>query len=107
VPNPAHKARGDFGLLADGTVTEQPDASGINGAQGFTYSTIGLYKSALFAPPHCAIAVGNPQGAHGQLAPTLRSAMRAGRVTGEVWRGEWTDVGTPERLAALNTNFNA
>ena len=34
-------------------------------------------------------------------APVLRAAMRAGRVTGEHFRGEWTDVGTPERLAAL------
>jgi MurNAc alpha-1-phosphate uridylyltransferase len=27
--------------------------------------------------------------------------MREGRVTGEHHRGEWTDVGTPQRLAAL------
>ena len=32
----------------------------------------------------------------------LRTAIGEGRVTGELYTGEWTDVGTPERLAALN-----
>jgi MurNAc alpha-1-phosphate uridylyltransferase len=36
------------------------------------------------------------------LAPLLRAAMAAGRVSGEHHRGRWVDVGTPERLAALD-----
>jgi MurNAc alpha-1-phosphate uridylyltransferase len=36
------------------------------------------------------------------LAPLLRAAMDRGQVSGEVYAGEWTDVGTPERLAQLN-----
>jgi MurNAc alpha-1-phosphate uridylyltransferase len=29
--------------------------------------------------------------------------MDRGLVSGEVYAGAWTDVGTPERLAQLNT----
>jgi MurNAc alpha-1-phosphate uridylyltransferase len=42
-------------------------------------------------------------GAKAPLAPLLRRAMDNGRVTAELYGGEWTDVGTPERLAQLNT----
>jgi MurNAc alpha-1-phosphate uridylyltransferase len=59
-----------------------------------------LYKQAFFAD--CPLPAGNPQGAPLALAPLLRAAMDRGRVTGEVYAGAWTDVGTPERLALLN-----
>ena len=36
------------------------------------------------------------------IAPILRAWMRMGAISGEHHRGEWTDVGTPERLAAIN-----
>jgi MurNAc alpha-1-phosphate uridylyltransferase len=32
----------------------------------------------------------------------LREAMRTGQVGGELHRGTWEDVGTPERLVSLN-----
>lgn len=95
VPNPEHHPRGDFrldpatGLVhADGTPTH-------------TFSTVGLYKRALFQAPWTDIPEGNPQGSAAPLAPLLRRAMVAGRVSGEVYSGAWTDVGTPERLKAL------
>ena len=31
--------------------------------------------------------------------------MDAGRVSGELHRGQWHDVGTPERLAELNAQL--
>ncbi len=37
----------------------------------------------------------------------LRRAIAAGRLRGEVHRGEWCDVGTPERLAALDSRVRA
>ena len=52
--------------------------------------------------PYCDIPAGNPQGVAAPLAPLLRAAMDAGRVSAELMSGPWTDVGTPERLAALN-----
>ena len=95
VPNPAHHPAGDFGLSADGLVLNQAE-------QRFTYSTIGLYRHGLFAPPFCDIPPGNPQGLKAPLAPLLRAAIAQGRVSAELYTGAWTDVGTPERLAALN-----
>ncbi|NBT56700.1 MAG: nucleotidyltransferase family protein, partial [Betaproteobacteria bacterium] len=95
VPNPAHNPKGDFGLSDVGLALNQA-------ARRFTYSTIGLYRQALFAPPFCDIPPDNPQGLKAPLAPLLRAAIAQGRVSAELYTGPWTDVGTPERLAALN-----
>jgi N-acetyl-alpha-D-muramate 1-phosphate uridylyltransferase len=99
VPNPPHNPRGDFGLSPEGVALNLPKDAGHT---LYTYSTIGLYKAALFAPPYCSLPAGNPQGTATALAPLLRTAMDAGLVSAELFTGEWTDVGTPERLAQLN-----
>jgi N-acetyl-alpha-D-muramate 1-phosphate uridylyltransferase len=86
VDNPAHHPSGDFTLTGD-------DIG--NAAEGrLTYAGIGLYRPQLFA--------GIRRGDKAQLAPLLRDAAEAGRVTGEHFRGRWVDVGTAERLAALD-----
>jgi MurNAc alpha-1-phosphate uridylyltransferase len=100
VPNPAHNPTGDFGLSADGLAMNLPPTD--TTTPRYTYSTIGLYRAELFGAPWCDIAPGNPTGVKAPLAPLLRRAMEAGRVSAELYSGEWTDVGTPERLAALN-----
>ena len=103
VPNPPHNPKGDFGLSADGLAlnlaadADQPK---------YTYSTIGLYRSALFAPPYCDIPPGNPQGTKAALAPLLRMAIDNGRVSAEIYPDGWTDVGTPDRLKSLNQSEN-
>jgi N-acetyl-alpha-D-muramate 1-phosphate uridylyltransferase len=99
VPNPPHNPRGDFGLGPGGLALNLPKDAGHT---LYTYSTIGLYKAALFAAPYCTLPAGNPQGTATALAPLLRTAMDAGLVSAELFTGEWTDVGTPERLAQLN-----
>ena len=96
VPNPAHNPRGDFGISPDGLALNQADG------ERYTYSTIGLYRAALFAEPFCSIPHGNPAGIKAPLAPLLRRAMDEGRVDASLYTGRWTDVGTPERLAELN-----
>lgn len=96
VPNPPHNPRGDFGLSANGRALNTADG------ERFTYSTIGLYRRALFEAPWSDTIPGNPQGTAEPLAPLLRKAMDAGRVSAELYRGPWTDVGTPERLDELN-----
>ena len=64
----------------------------------------GKDRRALFESPWCAILPGNPQGSAAPLAPLLRRAIAAGQISAELYEGEWMDVGTPERLAALNAS---
>jgi MurNAc alpha-1-phosphate uridylyltransferase len=99
VPNPAHNTHGDFGLAADGAVLNLP--SGDEGRQ-YTFSTMALYRRSFFTRADAPAAAGNPEGVAAPLAPMLRAAMDRGEVSGEVYTGAWTDVGTPERLAQLN-----
>jgi MurNAc alpha-1-phosphate uridylyltransferase len=92
VANPEHNPRGDFGLDAAGLALNEAPLR-------YTYSTVGLYRQALFASlPH-----GNPHGVKAPLAPLLRAAIARGEVTAELYPGPWTDVGTPQRLAALQS----
>ena len=86
IDNPAHNPQGDFGL-------EQGIVTGPDHGNRLTFSGIGLYRPELFRD--------QPAGAF-PLAPLLREAIRRGEVTGEHYPGEWTDVGTPQRLAELN-----
>lgn len=99
VPNPEHHPHGDFGLSPEGLALNLPPE---HAGPRYTYSTIGLYKRAFFAPPLCDIALGNPHGVAAPLGPLLRRGMDAGCVSAELYQGHWTDVGTPQRLAALN-----
>lgn len=91
VDNPSHHPGGDF-ALSDGRVANA-------GAPMLTFSGIGVYRPALFA----AVA----RGTRAPLAPLLREAAARGRVTGELFRGRWLDIGTPERLAALDAELTA
>lgn len=97
VDNPGHNARGDFALQGDQVHSQ--------GEPSLTFAGIGVYRPALLAGWRKVI--GDTPGAdllppRFKLAPLLRAAMGAGAVTGEHFTGAWTDVGTPERLAALN-----
>jgi MurNAc alpha-1-phosphate uridylyltransferase len=97
VPNPEHNAKGDFGLQAGGLVVN-------DAAEKYTFSTIALYRKSLFSLPYCDIPAGNPEGVKAALAPQLRKAIAAQQVSGELYTGTWTDVGTPERLAQINNS---
>ena len=100
VPNPVHNPNGDFGLDDDGLALNLHQ---IDTRPKFTYSSIGLFKKSLFLPPFCAIASGNPKGLKAALAPILRKAMDFKLVSAQMLESTWTDVGTPERLSALNS----
>jgi MurNAc alpha-1-phosphate uridylyltransferase len=102
VDNPEHHPGGDFALAGDGRLT-------IGGAQALTFAGIGVYRPALFADWRAAIgseAAAAEVPPRFKLAPLLRAAMARGAVTGEHYRGRWTDVGTPERLAELDAGFS-
>lgn len=91
VDNPPHHPAGDFSL-DDGKVGDGKTAR-------LTFSGIGLYRPELFD--------GITHGQPAKLAPLLREAIAAGRVSGEHHRGRWEDVGTPERLAILDAELRA
>ncbi|RYY98575.1 MAG: nucleotidyltransferase family protein [Comamonadaceae bacterium] len=92
VPNPEHNPKGDFGLGDDGLCLNQAEVRS-------TYSTCGMFRQSLFE----GLPFGNPEGLKLGLAPLLRQAMDRGLVSAQLYTGPWTDVGTPQRLAALNT----
>jgi MurNAc alpha-1-phosphate uridylyltransferase len=108
VPNPPSKPEGDFGMAPDpGCARAGRLALNLphdDPHPRFTYSTVGLYRRALFEPPWCDIPAGNPEGIQAPLGPLLRSAMDRQRVSAELYTGRWTDVGTPQRLNELNAS---
>ena len=92
VDNPEHHPEGDFHLDPDGLVRA-------DGQPRLTFSGLGAYHPALFA----GLADNTPA----KLAPLLRAAMNAGKVTGQHHAGRWIDVGTPQRLAELDRELGA
>jgi MurNAc alpha-1-phosphate uridylyltransferase len=92
VDNPPHHPQGDF-VLDGGRVTNAEVPLTPHPAR-FTFSGIGVYHRTLFAH--------TPAGEKAPLAPLLRLAIDAGRVSGERYAGRWEDVGTPARLNALD-----
>jgi MurNAc alpha-1-phosphate uridylyltransferase len=85
VDNPPHHPTGDFGL-SNGQLMVQ-------GGPRLTFSGIGIYRPELFS---------GCKGGTFPLAPLLLEAARRGLASAEHYQGEWVDVGTPERLQALN-----
>jgi MurNAc alpha-1-phosphate uridylyltransferase len=85
VPNPPQHPDGDFGLQAGLAVP--------SGAQRYTFSGVAAYRPEFFSG--CADGVF-------PLKPLLIRTMAAQRCGAEIYTGLWEDVGTPERLRALN-----
>lgn len=88
VPNPPQHPQGDFGLRG-ATVLDEA-------GERYTYSGIGFYDPALFARCH---------GGAFKLAPLLFDAARTARLTGELYAGQWSDIGTPQRLQLLENQL--
>lgn len=86
VKKPPYYEKGDFSLNLFSVSNE--------GERLFTFSGIGVYRMAMFD--------GIKPGEKAKLGDLLREYAGKGRVGGEIYRGDWTDVGTIERLEALN-----
>lgn len=89
VNNPSHVANGDFGLTQDHIVLNEA-------VQKYTYSGIAIINPKLFA---------NCTEKTFKLAPLLREAMQQQQVTGELFTGDWVDVGTIERLKQVEAKL--
>ncbi|TBR40055.1 MULTISPECIES: N-acetylmuramate alpha-1-phosphate uridylyltransferase MurU [Dyella] len=101
VDNPEHHPGGDFHVRDDGALSRE-------GEPRLTFSGIGVYRRELLHDwERVAENAATEPGAHPRfkLAPLLRDAMDRGLATGTHYRGAWTDVGTPERLAELDARI--
>jgi MurNAc alpha-1-phosphate uridylyltransferase len=92
VDNPPQHPGGDFLLAAAGRIAQR--ASGES--DSLTYAGIGLYHPRMFA--------GASPGKQ-PLLPFLERAIAADQLGGEHYIGDWTDVGTPERLRELDARL--
>lgn len=83
VPTPEYRDHGDFGIR-DGFICNENE---------LTFSGVAIYRPEFF--DGC-------EAGRFSIVPMLRAAADAGRLAGSVYEGLWADVGTPERLAALD-----
>ena len=87
VPTPDYRDHGDFDLV--GGMIRNGDAPSL------TFSGVAIYRPEFFA--------GCEPGRF-PLAPMLREAAEARTLAGSLYEGLWADIGTPERLAALENS---
>jgi len=85
VENPEHNPQGDF-AISDGRLLN-------NAAVKYTFSGIGIYAKEFFTT--------SSNGKY-PLAPMIRDYIDANQISGEVYQGQWIDIGTPQRLESLN-----
>jgi MurNAc alpha-1-phosphate uridylyltransferase len=88
VKQPSWRDRGDFSLLNNRVIeSENPE---------YLYAGIALYHPSIL------------NGARVEkfsIVPRLKKAISQNRVSGILYNGEWDDVGTPERLEAIQENY--
>ena len=85
VSTPPYKTHGDFDIVDDRVCNSENPR--------LTFSGVAIYRPEFFA--------GCSAGPF-PLAPLLRAAADANQLAGDLYTGPWADVGTVERLTALN-----
>lgn len=90
VQNPLHNPTGDFGLDSAGRLTAATQDK-------WTFSGIGIYRPEMFAGL-----------SHGKraLKPLFDRAIAAGKISGQLYHGDWSDIGTVERLEDLEKQLS-
>jgi MurNAc alpha-1-phosphate uridylyltransferase len=90
-PNPWHNPDGDFALNLY-TVSDQ-------GSPKWNFANIGVYRPEMFA--------GIVPGQKASLGKLLFEYAAQGRLGGEIYQGDWTNVGTMQQLEQLNAGQRA
>lgn len=85
VDNPSHNADGDFYFSDDILHPKQ--------GRKLTCCGIAVYSKHFFVHTSSGI---------NRLAPMWKSAINEGAIGAQYFTGQWTDVGTPQRLNELN-----
>lgn len=88
IANPAHNPLGDF-AISSGLIEKE-------GLHKYTYSGMGIYHPALFADLSVQRLA---------LKPILLKAIANEQISGELYQGEWSDIGTIERLESLDRHL--
>lgn len=89
VENPVQHPQGDFTLAANKAYTFEQARSGEN----LTYSGVAVMHPQMF---------NGLESGKRPLAPLLKQAMQQEKISAQKLQGVWVDVGTPERLNALD-----
>jgi MurNAc alpha-1-phosphate uridylyltransferase len=90
VPNPPHNRQGDFSLDQNRLIPIKPTLN------TYTYSGIGVFSPALFN------SLRERDNEAFRLAPLIHQAVERQLAVGHIHHGQWTDVGSLQRLAELN-----
>ena len=94
IPNPDFHPTGDFSPNDAGKLENNPSL------EKFTFAGVSLIHPRLISEyPNKRLKF--------PLGEVLRYGIELNRITAEVYEGYWSDVGTPERLALLNTQLIA
>ena len=83
VPNPEHHPTGDFSMT-DNLIG--------NEGERYTFSGISVLHPELLSAVSSRVF---------PLRDVLRSAAAGSRLSGQIYRGIWSDIGTPSRLRSL------
>lgn len=92
VPNPEFHPLGDFSPNSFGVLENNPELD------KFTFAGVSLIQPRLIKfYPHRRLKF--------PLGEVLKYGINEKRISAEVYSGRWSDVGTPERLALLNSQL--
>ena len=94
VPNRPFRPRGDYSL----ETTVLPARVGVAGSPFWTWAGIGLFHTNLLREI--------PNGKKIPLLPFFTDWIGRGLVSGELYRGEWDNLGTPEQLHELDVKLS-
>jgi MurNAc alpha-1-phosphate uridylyltransferase len=90
-PNPWHNPEGDFGLTMYTLSNE--------GSPKWNFAGIGVYRPEMFD--------GIKAGEFLKFGPLMRKFIGEKRVGGEIYHGEWVNVGTVRQLEELNAPYGS